>query len=365
MLDVISYKKKEYIIKLKNKSNSRKILIFGAGSIGNHMSYACSKLGFEVWITDKNQKALNRMKKLVYPKRYGKWNNKIKQINFSEINRLGQKFELVIIGTPPETHSKIYNLCIKKINFNKLLIEKPIFHVNEKKLNKLRKTMNSKMVFCGYNHSISPSFEYFNKYIFTKIDRIQKINVEWCESWDGILGAHFWLKNEFGSYLGDYSKGGGSLQEHSHGLHLLNLLLKKRKINLLNLKIYSNSIFFRGKKKYDILSRFTGYSQNIYISYLTDLITNPADKRIIIHGPLKRYEWICNYKKERDIIKIYKNNVMIFKKIFKKTRSSEFENEIKHIMNINKIKDRNNSNLNTDNAIDIVKFIKKFLTHEK
>ena len=43
----------------------KKILIFGAGSIGNHMAFACRKLGYDVCVIDKDQMALNRMKKYI------------------------------------------------------------------------------------------------------------------------------------------------------------------------------------------------------------------------------------------------------------------------------------------------------------
>ena len=36
------------------------------------------------------------------------------------------------------------------------------------------------------------------------------ISIKWQESFKGILGAHFWLKNEYDSYLGDIRKGGGA-----------------------------------------------------------------------------------------------------------------------------------------------------------
>ena len=337
----------------------KKILIFGSGSIGNHMAYASKKLNFDVFITDKNPDALKRMKKEIYPKRYGKWDNQIKQINFLQIRKINKIFDLVIIGTPPETHSKLYDFCKKNIKFKKLLIEKPIFHINEKKIKSLKKSMKPAFIFCGYNHSISPSFENFYKYVFKKIKKIKKIDVKWCEAWDGILNAHFWLKSQFDSYLGDYKKGGGSLQEHSHGLHLLSLLLKEKKINLLKTKIFTNSIFNKRNAKYDFFSTFFGYDKQIYFSYETDLITQPAEKKITLYESGKKYEWICNYKKGLDIIKKYSNNKLEFKKIFKKTRSSEFENEIKHIMNIKNLNQKNKSNLNPDHAIDVVNFIKK------
>ena len=47
-------------------------------------------------------------------------------------------------------------------------------------------------------------------------------------------------------------------------------------------------------------------------------------------------------------------------KIFKKTRSSEFENEIKYVINLKK-RDYKKSNLNLKNAINVIKVINKIL----
>ena len=60
------------------------ILIFGAGSIGNHMAYAARKLNYDVGVTDINKKALLRMKDRIFPKRYGYWDKKIKLINYED-----------------------------------------------------------------------------------------------------------------------------------------------------------------------------------------------------------------------------------------------------------------------------------------
>ena len=46
-----------------------KILIFGAGSIGNHMAFAARKLKIDVYLTDINPLALKRMKKVQLLKR--------------------------------------------------------------------------------------------------------------------------------------------------------------------------------------------------------------------------------------------------------------------------------------------------------
>ena len=46
-----------------------KVLIFGAGSIGNHMSYACLRLKCDVYITDKDPSALERMRDEIFQPR--------------------------------------------------------------------------------------------------------------------------------------------------------------------------------------------------------------------------------------------------------------------------------------------------------
>ena len=57
------------------------VLIFGAGSIGNHLTHAALTKKWDVSVMDIDEKALNRMKDNVYPSRYGKWDEKIKLIN--------------------------------------------------------------------------------------------------------------------------------------------------------------------------------------------------------------------------------------------------------------------------------------------
>lgn len=345
----------------------KNILIFGAGSIGNHMAYACRKLGLVVYITDIDPAALIRMKNKIYPKRYKKWDEKIKIFNFNEILNTSINFELIILGTPPETHFDLYKLCKENLKYKKILIEKPIINYSNKNINNLKKISKNDLVFCGYNHSISPAFLYFMKKI--SLDgNIKSVKVNWCEGWNGILKAHYWLKNEFDSYLGDYKRGGGSLQEHSHGFHLLFIIiLKVLKFNLKKLNFNSFSIFKKLKnKKYDILSSFNSNYNKINIVYTTDLITNPSKKNIIIFSSNKIYEFQCSYKKNLDLVTIKNlNNNLIFTKTFKKTRSSEFENEIKHLLKINSFKKSKETNLNTNIAFVIIDQFKKHFKNEK
>ena len=87
-----------------------KVKIYGAGSIGNHYAYAFRKRSWHVKIFDNDKKALLRMKNDIYPSRYGKWDPKIELIKKDD----NDYYDLVVIGTPPDTHLKIANKVLTR-----------------------------------------------------------------------------------------------------------------------------------------------------------------------------------------------------------------------------------------------------------
>ena len=100
----------------------KKLIIFGAGSIGNHYANAAKKLGLDVEVFDTSEAALLRMKKQIYPERYGKWDDSIKLLN--DKPELFSENDLVLIGTPPEHRIRILEENLRKGAKN-FLIEKP------------------------------------------------------------------------------------------------------------------------------------------------------------------------------------------------------------------------------------------------
>lgn len=339
------------------------ILIIGAGSIGNHFANAGTSLGYKVYVADKYQVSLDRMQNKIYPKRYKKWNKKISLLKFEKRALIKLPLiDLVIIGTPPATHFKVYEDLNKLIKFKKLMFEKPLctFLQNEKKYKFLKKENN---VFCGYNHSISKSFLFFEK-LFKKLKNVKFIDIKWNESWDGILNAHFWLKNEFDSYLGDYKKGGGALQEHSHGLHIA-ICIAKNFGNLKNYNISSNTLMTsNNEKKYDYLNNIFFKSKKTNINLEINLLDNPAIKRAKIYHSSGYIEWVVNFKKNYDAVIVANKNKKNSLKLFKKSRSGEFVNEIKHIISINDKKKYKLSNIKMQNAIETMNLIKNILKNK-
>lgn len=342
---------------------SKNILIFGSGSIGNHMAYASRRLNLNTSITDIDPSALLRMKYKIFPKRYGKWDDNINIIDYKSVFQIKKKYDLIVIGTPPKTHLDLFFKCKKSLKYKKILIEKPLCAFKEIKLDKFKKIIKKNSdIYCGYNHSISKSFLYFENLLYKKKFKLKKIDVGWCEDWRGILNAHFWLKDEFKSYLGNSADGGGALQEHSHGLHLLYLILKRYKINLDKENFLSSSLNKKKNNKvYDLLTSVHGINRNISFNYLTDLKSNPENKSIKVSDGKNEIHLYFNYKKNTDTVMVFKNKILIKKKNFIKTRSSEFENELQIILSLENAR----KNLFIKNAINVMHIIKKIKRNEK
>ena len=65
-----------------------KARVFGAGSIGNHITHALKNINYEVEVVDIDKSALSRMKNEIYPSRYKTWDNSINLISKPTLNAL-------------------------------------------------------------------------------------------------------------------------------------------------------------------------------------------------------------------------------------------------------------------------------------
>ena len=339
----------------------KKIFIFGAGSIGNHLTNASLRSGYEVYITDKSEIALKRMKNELFKKRYGYWSDKIKIIKNSELqNFFNIKFDLIIIGTPPKSHIKLYEFCKNKMTYKKILIEKPlcVYNENFKSLIPL-----NKYIFCGYNHSVSDSFKYFTKLLKDNKKNYFFSTIKWKEGWTGILNAHYWLKNEFSTYLGNIEEGGGAIHEHSHPIHLAVLMLKT--LSKEDIKVESSNLIYKYNKKirYDSFANILLKSKKFNIDLEIDLLEPGSKKEVTVYFKNFIMRWIHNYTKSSDAVIIF-NKFKYKIKLFKKNRETEFISELKDISktdNKNKYKD---SKLNVSNALEVMNIIKKVIKNE-
>lgn len=333
-----------------------KTLIFGAGSIGNHLAYACRNFDFEVTVFDIDCDAIDRMKNDIYPQRYQNWDDKIK-LCFSE-NELDSKYEFIIIGTPPDSHT---NIALKSTKFQPkaILIEKPMtfpFDINLEKIIKL-KNENKVKVFIGYNHNVAKSVIKLESLLRKKIlGEILSIDVEFREKWDGIFKAHPWLSGPKDSYLGYWNKGGGSTCEHSHAISMwqhLSRVCEKGEIKNVN----SSLVFVEDNEvSYDSISfsnlcTFSGLKGRV----VQDVITKPHSKKADIVCENGLITWICNFSKDSDRIEIKGNNGNEILN-FTKSRKDDFIDEIGFIRNILNNESRLNS-LDVENGYKTMRVI--------
>lgn len=195
--------------------------IIGAGSIGNHFAHSFAKANWNILVLDNNVEAISRFTNEIYPGRYGKIPNEIQLTNSYE-EFLNCTFDFVIIGTPPDTHTKIFEQVYRKLNCP-ILIEKPACTPDPKDFHHLCDLVSSYSsdVFIGFNHRVARSTQLLlNVLESSRFGKLTNINVIWDESWVGILNAHPWLDSPAASYLGFTERGGGALFEHSHGVDL-------------------------------------------------------------------------------------------------------------------------------------------------
>ncbi len=311
-----------------------RIKIFGAGSIGNHMAYAFRTKGFEVHVCDNDIDALTRMEKSIYPGRYGKWDSKIKLYESSNAPIGG--FDIIIIGTPPESHLDIAFSVLKE-NPRGLLIEKPLtypFNDDLKKFHDLSKNVKTK-IFIGYNHVVSSSIQKLNNLLKEKvIGDILSIDVNFRENWDGIFKAHPWLDGPKDSYLGFYNKGGGATCEHSHAInmwqHLSKMCNKGRISKVSSLLNFSEEDAIN----YDSIALVNVTTEKKLIGRIVqDVVTKPHEKIAKIIGNEGTIEWFCNFTPLMDKIILNRFNEEPQSIDFPKTRNDDFLQEINYLIN--------------------------------
>src|SRR5437773_2400164 len=102
---------------------SYKVKVIGAGSIGNHLTQAARRMGWNVVVVDQDKEALRRMKEEIYPNRYGKWDEEIELYETKDEPK--GSFDLVCIGTPPHVRMPIA-IRILDEKPKVMLLEKPL-----------------------------------------------------------------------------------------------------------------------------------------------------------------------------------------------------------------------------------------------
>ena len=309
----------------------QRIKIFGAGSIGNHHANAARHLGWDVTVCDLDDKALNRMKNSIYPERYGKWDDSIKLFNNSVCPH--GNYDLIIIGTPPDSHLKILDQVIDE-KPKAILVEKPLCTPFSKDISSISGKLEENNIsgFIGYDHVVSNSVEKADEIIRNEVlGIIEKIVVEFKEYWGGIFAAHPWLAGPHESYLGYVEKGGGALCEHSHALNLWQHFSDVSEVGK-PIAIDSKMSFVKEKgMNYDsesILKIKT--EKGLTGQVIQDVITEPTSKKALIVGSKGSLEIKFGYNGIGDMITLKSENLNR-NYLFEKSRPDDFIKELEHI----------------------------------
>jgi len=319
------------------------VIIYGAGSIGNHMAYACRNKGWNVTICDIDPKALERTQNEIYPERYSRWDPEIKLVSPDQLP--GTSFDIAIIGTAPDSHIPIALEILENSPPRVLLIEKPLCAPSLNDCVKLQEkaTAAGTYVCVGYNHTLTQQSKRAAELLKTDLlGNTLTIHGRVREHWGGIFAAHPWLSGPSDTYLGFWEKGGGACGEHSHGIniwqHFSNLLGMGKIVEVMAVM----DMVTEGGASYDqICQLHVKTEKNLLGSIVQDVITNPPQKNVRMQGENGFLEWYVNFDASHDALRYGDGQSETKEELFAKTRPDDFVGEIDHLQDIleNKVDD--------------------------
>jgi len=309
------------------------IKILGAGSIGNHLANASRSLGWQVYLCDIDQAALERTKKDIYPQRYGKWDNKI-NLCLSKDAPVGG-FDIIIIGTPPDVHLKLAETALNE-KPKAILVEKPFTTPDRTGVKVFYQKANDLgiKIFVGYDHVVGKATEFTEKKLKSKkFGKVNFIDVSFREHWGGIFKAHPWLSGPSDTYLGFWSRGGGSIGEHSHGINLwqhFSHCVGGGRVK----SVYSDITYVKNNElNYDESAHLIFETENGLKGRLVqDTLTTPPIKEAIIGCEKGNIIWrSCGHKGYDEVsIDTLNEDENCYNKVVK-TRPEDFILELEHI----------------------------------
>ena len=309
-----------------------RVKIFGAGSIGNHLSQASRRMGWEVIVVDRDPAALDRMKNDIFPKRYGAWDPAIKQFVLGSEPK--GDFDIIFIGTPPDTHMALAHEALKE-KPRLMHIEKPLGTPDLKGIAEFKNAladMPGTIVTVGYDYSLGESIEAMGEIVKKKsIGEILTIDVEVREHWSGIFSAHSWLSGPEDTYLGYWRRGGGAGGEHSHALHLWQYFA--RLAGWGPVKNVQAKFDFRtaAKAEYDSIALFNLETESGNIGRVVqDVVTSPVKVWARVQGNKGFVEWHLKGAPEGDLVRFQTGDGAIEDKVFSKKRPDDFYREVSH-----------------------------------
>lgn len=313
-------------------STPTKVKVYGAGSIGNHLTNACRSLGWSVTMVDTDSKALERTKNDIYPTRYGKWDEGIELKSPSEA--VGS-FDVVIAGTPPDSHMKIaFAELNSKTPPKVLLLEKPLCGPSLEGCDELWKLSQGKtFVGVGYNHALTRNTRMAEEWLGAqKLGKVLTLRSMTREYWGGIFKAHPWLKGPHETYLGFSARGGGALGEHSHAINIWQHFAHRLGLGRISEVSAMLDWVEEGGCKYDRIAQLSVRTEKgLMGTIVQDVVTEPAKKWLRVQWEKGFLEWEVNADSAHDAVRSWEGSGDIREVKIGKKRPDDFKPEIEHV----------------------------------
>jgi predicted dehydrogenase len=308
------------------------VLVIGAGSIGNHLAFACRQKGWKVDLYDNDPEALQRTQQDIYPSRYGRWDNEVRLLADQSFK---PEYDLVIIGTPPDTHLSIASKLARDLNIRFMLIEKPLCGPDLQGLKALRDQLESTgcLALVGYNHIFCQNTKVAKDLISNEAFGVPlSLHVRWLEHWGGIFAAHPWLPGPEASYLGHWRRGGGACGEHSHAIslwqHFSNVLGQG---DITEVSASMKIVEANGVCYDETAQTLVRSDRGLIGSIIQDVVTAPAEKKMRIQFENGFLEWEANADPSHDAVRFACQGKPQEVRLIKKTRPDDFRGQIDHI----------------------------------
>lgn len=309
-----------------------RVKIFGAGSIGNHLSNASRQLGWDVDLCDIDEAALARTRDEIYPGRYGAWDPAIKLYHSGEAPTGG--YDYIFVGTPPDSHLPLALQAVAEAP-KAVLIEKPLCKPDLEQADEFLAAARAGGVaaFCGYDHAIGfGSTAAVEAVTNGAVGDLLTIDVEFREHWEGIFKAHPWLSGPADTYLGYWQRGGGASGEHSHALNLWQrfaLSLGAGRVQEVEAMLDYRD---EGGAQFDRICLLNLKTEKGLIGRVVqDVVTRPARKWARLQGVDGAVEWYYALRPGVEAILIDDGAGQVTEKSFEKTRPDDFVQELRHL----------------------------------
>ncbi|MBW2144363.1 MAG: Gfo/Idh/MocA family oxidoreductase [Deltaproteobacteria bacterium] len=313
-----------------------RVIIYGAGSIGNHLAHACRAKRWDVLMCDIDPEALKRTRENIYPSRYERWDPGIRLSRGDTIS--DENFDVASIGTPPDTHVSLAARVLENNPPKVLLIEKPLCTPSLEGIQRIvdLQRATGSFVAVGYNHTLTENTS-CAALILAKngIGDPITISARFREHWGGIFAAHPWLSGPQDTYLGFFERGGGASGEHSHAINIWQHFARCVGAGSIVEVSATMDMVATGTVNYDRICLINVKTdKGIVGDIVQDVVTQPAQKAARVQGEAGFLEWVVNLDGDQDAVRYCDGKGAVKEEIIRKSRPDDFKGEIDHIESI-------------------------------